>query len=169
MFIAILFTTVRPWKQPIYSPTDEWIKKLWYMYKGILLSHKKEHIWVSYNEVNEPRVYCTEWSKSEREKQILHINAYIWNLKKWYWRTYLQGRNGDTDEENGLVHTVWEGESEMNGESGINTYTLWGVRWTAGEKPLCSAGSPAWSSAMTWRDGMGEGKEARAGREGMCV
>ena len=21
---------------------------------------------------------------SEREKQILHINAYVWNLEKWY-------------------------------------------------------------------------------------
>ena len=38
---------------------------------GILLSHKKERIWVSSNEVEEPRAYYTEWSKSEREQQIL--------------------------------------------------------------------------------------------------
>ena len=31
---------------------------------GILLSHEKEHIWISSNEVNEPRAYYTEWSKS---------------------------------------------------------------------------------------------------------
>ena len=37
-----------------------------YKHKGILLSYKKEHIWVSSNEVDEPRVYYTEWSKSER-------------------------------------------------------------------------------------------------------
>ena len=36
--------------------------------KVLLLSHKKEHIWVSSNEVDEPRAYYTEWSKSEREK-----------------------------------------------------------------------------------------------------
>ena len=32
----------------------------------------------------------TEWSKSEREKQIPYANTYIWNLKKkkkWSWRT----------------------------------------------------------------------------------
>ena len=23
-------------------------------------------------------------SKSEREKQMLYINAYLWNLEKWY-------------------------------------------------------------------------------------
>ena len=37
-------------------------------YSGILLSHKKGHIWVSANEVDEPRAYYTEWSKSERER-----------------------------------------------------------------------------------------------------
>ena len=37
---------------------------------GILFSYKKEHIWVSSNEVDEPTVYYTELSKSERERQI---------------------------------------------------------------------------------------------------
>ena len=46
-----------------------------YTYNGILLSHKKEQIWVSSSEVDEPKVYI-EWSKSEKEKQIAYINAY---------------------------------------------------------------------------------------------
>ena len=36
------------------------------IYNGILLSHKKECIWVTSNEVDEPRAHYTEWSKSER-------------------------------------------------------------------------------------------------------
>ena len=32
MFIAALFTIARTWKQPRCTSTDEWIKKLWYMY-----------------------------------------------------------------------------------------------------------------------------------------
>ena len=32
MFIAALFTIARTWKQPRYPLTDEWIKKLWYIY-----------------------------------------------------------------------------------------------------------------------------------------
>ena len=32
MFIAALFTMVRTWKQPRCPLTDEWIKKLWYIY-----------------------------------------------------------------------------------------------------------------------------------------
>ena len=31
-FIAALFTIVRTWKQPRCPLTDEWIKKLWYIY-----------------------------------------------------------------------------------------------------------------------------------------
>ena len=32
MFTAALFTIARTWKQPRYPLTDEWIKKLWYIY-----------------------------------------------------------------------------------------------------------------------------------------
>ena len=32
MFIVALFTIVRPWKQPKCPSTEEWIKKIWYIY-----------------------------------------------------------------------------------------------------------------------------------------
>ena len=32
LFFAALFTIARTWKQPRCPPTDEWIKKLWYIY-----------------------------------------------------------------------------------------------------------------------------------------
>ena len=32
LFIAALFTIARRWKQPRCPSTDEWIKKLWYIY-----------------------------------------------------------------------------------------------------------------------------------------
>ena len=32
MLIAALFTTAKTWKQPKCPSTDEWIKKMWYMY-----------------------------------------------------------------------------------------------------------------------------------------
>ena len=39
-----------------------------------ILSHKKEHIWINSNEVDEPRAYYTKWSKSKREKQV-HLDS----------------------------------------------------------------------------------------------
>ena len=52
---------------------ERWMDKeaVAHTYNGILLSYKKECTWVSSNEMDEPRAYCTEWSKSERERQIL--------------------------------------------------------------------------------------------------
>ena len=49
---------------------DRWMNKevVVHIHNGILLSHKKEHIWVSSDEVDEPRTYYTERSKLEREK-----------------------------------------------------------------------------------------------------
>ena len=49
---------------------DKWMAKeeLVHIKNGILLSHKKELIWPSSNEMDEPTVHHTEWSKSEREK-----------------------------------------------------------------------------------------------------
>ena len=32
MFIAALFTIAKTWKQPKCASTDEWIKKMWYIY-----------------------------------------------------------------------------------------------------------------------------------------
>jgi hypothetical protein len=31
-FIAVLFTVTKLWKQPRCPTTDEWIKKMWYLY-----------------------------------------------------------------------------------------------------------------------------------------
>ena len=85
---------------------------------------KRNTIWVSANEVDKPRAYYTEWSKSE--KQISYINTYIWNLERWCWWMYLQGNNGDTDIGKGLKDTGSRegGEGGMNGESNMETYTL---------------------------------------------
>ena len=32
MFIAALFTIAKTWKQPKCPPTDDWIRKMWYIY-----------------------------------------------------------------------------------------------------------------------------------------
>ena len=127
-FIAALCTIARTWKQPRCPSADEWIRKLWYTHSGILLSYKKGGIWVSSNEVDEPRAYYTEWSKSERERQILSINAYMWNLEGWYWQSYMQGRKGDTDIRNRLLDSVGESEGGMIWENSTETHTFPYVR-----------------------------------------
>ena len=94
-----------------------------HIYNEILLNYKKEHIWVSSNEVDEPRANYTEWSKSERERQTSYINIYIWNLERWYQWSCMQGTKENTDIKNKLLDTVREGGG-MTWENSIETYTL---------------------------------------------
>ena len=61
VFIAALFTIAWTWKQPRCPLAEKWIRKLWYIYTIEYYSAiKNEHIWVSSNEVDEPRTYYTE-------------------------------------------------------------------------------------------------------------
>ena len=88
-------------------PSDSQMDKedVAHIYNGILLSHKKEQKWVIFRDVDEPIECHMEWSKSEREKQILYIKAYMCNLEKWYRWTSLLGRNRETDVEKKRVDT----------------------------------------------------------------
>ena len=39
MFIAAVLTIAKTWKQPKFPLTDEWIKKMWYIYTKIGRAH----------------------------------------------------------------------------------------------------------------------------------
>ena len=41
MFIAALFTIDKTWKQPKYPSTDDWIRKMWYIYTMVYYSAMK--------------------------------------------------------------------------------------------------------------------------------
>jgi hypothetical protein len=43
MFIAALFTIAKLWKQPRFPTTDEWIKKIWYLYTMEFYSAMKKN------------------------------------------------------------------------------------------------------------------------------
>jgi hypothetical protein len=44
MFSAALFTIAKLWKQSRWSTTDEWIKKMWYLYTMEFYSATKNEI-----------------------------------------------------------------------------------------------------------------------------
>ena len=47
MFIAALFTIARTWKQPRCPSTEEWIRKLWYIYMMEYYSAIKKNVFES--------------------------------------------------------------------------------------------------------------------------
>ena len=130
---------------------------------GILLSYKKECIWVSSSEANEPRVYYTEWSKSERERKASCINAYIWNLERWYYQSYVQDSKGDTDVKDRLLDTVGEGKGGVMWENNIENIYI-SICKTDGQWEF-----GVWHGELkaygltTWRAGVGRKVDGRRG------
>ena len=117
-----------------------------------LKSHKKELNIAIYRDVGRPRDRHTEWSKSEREKQILYNIAYMWNLEKWYRWTYFQSRNRGTDVENKLTDTKQGRGSGMNWEIETDIYTLLCIKQITNENLLYSKGSSTQCSVVTFME-----------------
>ena len=105
-----IFTKAGTWKQPKCPLTDEWIKKLWYIYTidcdSAMEMNASESVLI--RQMNLEPIVQSEVRK--RNRMLMHIYGIQKNSKE----TYLQRRNGDTDIENRLVDIVGEGEGRSN-------------------------------------------------------
>ena len=77
MFIAALFTITRTWKQSRCPSPDEWIRKLWYIYKMEYYSAIKMNVFESVltRQMNLEPITQSEVSEKEKEKYcvLMHI------------------------------------------------------------------------------------------------
>ena len=80
LFTAALFTVARIWKQPRCSSTDEWIKKLWYIYTMEYYSAIKRNTfesvlmrWVNLEPIIQSEV-------SQKEKGKYHIIMHVYRI-----------------------------------------------------------------------------------------
>jgi hypothetical protein len=78
MFTAVLFTIAKLWKEPRFPTTDEWIKKLWYLYTGEFYAATKK---------NDILTFAGKWMELENiivsevsqvEKAKSHM-SHMWN------------------------------------------------------------------------------------------
>ena len=78
MFTAALLTTARTWKQPRCPSTDEWIKKLWYIYTMEYYSAIKRNTFesVPMRWMNLEPIIQSEVSQKEKEKYRLLMHIY---------------------------------------------------------------------------------------------
>ena len=78
MFIAALFTTARTWKQPTCQSTDEWIKKLWYVYTMEYYSAIKRNTFESIQMrwMNLEPIIQSEVSQKEKYKHRILTHIY---------------------------------------------------------------------------------------------
>ena len=75
MFIAALFTIAKTWKQPRCPLTDEWIKKLWYIYTMEYYSAIKRNTFESLlmRMMNLELIIQREVRQKEKYHIIMHI------------------------------------------------------------------------------------------------
>ena len=107
VFTATLFTIAKTWKQPKCPSTDEWIKKMWYIYTVEYYSaiKKNEIMPFSATRMDLEIVILSEVSQTEKDKyHMISLTCRIFKTK-WYKWTFLQNRSRLTDLENELMVT----------------------------------------------------------------
>ena len=77
MFIAAVFTIATSWKQPKCPSTDEWIKKMWYIYTMEYYSAIKRSEIGSFVETWMNLETVIQSEVSQREKNKYHILTHI--------------------------------------------------------------------------------------------
>ena len=83
LFIAALFTIARTWKQPRCPSTDEWIKKLWYIYTMEYHSAIKRNTFESVlmRQMNIELIIQSEVSQKEKDKYLILTHIYMESRK----------------------------------------------------------------------------------------
>jgi hypothetical protein len=72
MFIAVLFTIAKIWKQPRCPTTDKWIKKMWYLYTMEFYSAMKKNEILSFaGKWMEPEIILSEVSQAQKTKNCV--------------------------------------------------------------------------------------------------
>ena len=78
LFIAALLTTARTWKQPRCPSTEEWIKKLWYIYTTEYYSAIKRNAFdsVLVRWINLETIIQSKVSQKEKNKYCVLTHTY---------------------------------------------------------------------------------------------
>ena len=89
LFIPVLFPIAKMWKQPTCPLTDEWIKKMWYIYvymeyySAYSAIKKKERNLAICDNMDGPRGYYAKWNTDrERQNCMILLTCYIYKNKR---------------------------------------------------------------------------------------
>ena len=122
MFIEALLTIAKTWKQPGCPSTDEWIKKLWYVYTMEYYSAMKGNTFESVlmRQTNLEPIIQSEVSQKEKVKYC--ILTHIYGIQKnsteeFTYRAAMENRH----REQTYGHGERRGEGEIYGKSNMET------------------------------------------------
>ena len=81
MFIAPMSTIAKLWKEPRCPLTDEWIKKMWYLYTMEYYAAIKNETLPFTTDMDITRGYYAKQNKSIRERQLSYDLTDMQNLR----------------------------------------------------------------------------------------
>ena len=127
MFTAALFIIARTWNQPRCPLTDEWIKKLWYIYTmecySAIKRNTSESILMGW--MNQESIIHSEVIQKKKDKY--HVLTHICGSRKMVLMNLFakqQWRKRHREQIYG--HRGRGGDGEMYGESNMETYITMG-------------------------------------------
>jgi hypothetical protein len=84
MFIAVLFTIAKLWKQPRCPTTDEWIEKMWYLYTMEFYSatKKNEILSLASKWMDLENIILSKVSQAQKTKNYMFSLMLIIDLKQ---------------------------------------------------------------------------------------
>jgi hypothetical protein len=79
MFIAALFTIAKLWKQPRCPITDEWIKKMWYLYTMEFYSATKKNEILSFARkwMDLEKIILSKVSQAQKAEKMHFFPLYV--------------------------------------------------------------------------------------------
>ena len=80
---SALFTIARRWKQPRCPSTDEWIKKLWYIYTMEYYTVIKRNAFESVH-MRQMKLEPIIQSEVSWKEKVSYYDTYTRNLERWY-------------------------------------------------------------------------------------
>ena len=139
MFIAALLTIARSWKQPKCPLTDEWIKKMWYIYTMEYYSAIKRNEIGSFVEtwLDLETVIQSEVSQKEKNKycMLMHIYGTQKNgTDEPVCRAELETQNKHMDTKGGSGEGQWQWWDKLG--DWIDIYTLICIKWISNKNLL---------------------------------
>uniref|UniRef100_A0A8C6BY08 Uncharacterized protein n=1 Tax=Monodon monoceros TaxID=40151 RepID=A0A8C6BY08_MONMO len=82
MFTAALFTVARTWKQPKCPSTDEWIKKMWYIYTMEYYSAIKKELFFFFFALRMDLEMIILSEESQKEKDKYQMISLIYGIQE---------------------------------------------------------------------------------------
>jgi hypothetical protein len=83
MFIAVLLTIAKLWKQPRCSTINEWIKKMWYLYTMEFYSATKKNEILSFSNkcMELENIMLSEVSQAQQAKSCWELTGVLNKLR----------------------------------------------------------------------------------------